>query len=360
VKPTTSNCVYLTETVLSDMCFLVEALYWVAFQRLPAFWTDRDSFLSLEASDYEAESALRRLAEDECERAGLPHDPRMSFEWAFEVKSDDTLETIIEKAAQDDALTDTFDNPPAPREANGDPLPERSATPLREAHEEAVKLHNDLERWGPQYRKAIELPTAKVYVALREGTLSAKGILLPDLDPEKGTVALAKEGRDLSDAVEIPREFWSIGGIFWEQSAARNENQHYCQIYCQTKDLLSVFPLESLIHGVQVSGVERFGSLFVLNDSGLAITRPTTQRWKRRTGRPQKYPWDDFHLEVASIIERHELPEKKEAAIELLQKWFVDRKGSSPSRTMIGERLTPYYQRFVKNAGRKMSSGITV
>ncbi len=157
MTPTTSNCVYLTETVLSDMCFLVEALYWVAFQQLPEFWIDRDSFLSLGASDYEAEAALRRLAAEECERAGLPHDPRMSFEWAFDVASDDTLETIIEKAALVDPLTHTFDNPPAPREANGDPLPERSATPLREAHEEAVKLHNDLERWGPQYRTRLPM-----------------------------------------------------------------------------------------------------------------------------------------------------------------------------------------------------------
>jgi hypothetical protein len=236
------------------------------------------------------------------------------------------------------------------------------AAALREARDEAANIFNELEIWCPQYKKAIELPAAKVYVALKEGTLSAVGILLPDLDPNKALNALAQDDHDLSDApyVEIPREFWSLREIFWERSAARNETHHYCQIFCQTEDLLSVFPLESLIHGVQVSGVERFGSLFVLNDSGLAITRPTTRRWKRRTGRPQKYPWDDFHLEVASIIERHELPEKKEAAIELLQKWFVDRKGSSPSRTMIGERLTPYYQRFVKNAGRKMSSGITV
>jgi hypothetical protein len=364
VKATKRKTVYLTERDLSDICFLDEVLYWVAFQRLPFFWTDFDG---VAMPDYEVEFALNRLAEDECERAGLPHDPRISFDWALRVKCDDSLETIIAEAeaqmvAQDDAMTDSFDNSAAPREASGDPLFGRSATSMPETHEEAVKLHNELKSWCPQYRKAIELPTAKVYVALKEGTLSAKGKLLPDLDPKKALNALAKEGRDLADArdVEIPREFWSLRKIFWEKSAARNEDQHYCQIYCQTEDVLSVFPLESLIQGVQVSGLERFGSLFVLNDPALAITRPTTLRSRKGgTGRPAKYSWDVFHLEVASIVEQHKLPEKKEAAIEHFRKWFFDCFGKSPSRTMIGDRLTPYYQRFVKNAGRKISSGIT-
>jgi hypothetical protein len=79
-----------------------------------------------------------------------------------------------------------------------------------------------MESWFPQYQRAIELPAAKVYVALREGTLSAKGISLPHIEPDRALHALTKESQDLADAtsVEIPREFWSQREIFWEQSAA--------------------------------------------------------------------------------------------------------------------------------------------
>lgn len=345
MKPTTPETVYLAEWGLSEICFLDEVLYWVAFQRLPFAWTDLDGddFRDYGMSGYEVDCADYKLSEDECKRTGLPQDPRMSFDWAFGVKPHDTLETITAQATRGAEKSDEND------------------TELRKAQDEAVKLYKELESWHPQYRRTMELPAAKVYVALKEGTLSAKGILLPHIDPDKALDAMAKEGQDLADAtsVEIPREFWSLREIFWEQSAARNENQHYCQIFCNTESLLSVFPLKNLMQGMKVSGVERFGSFFILNDTAIAPARPTKRRSRNR-GAPQKYPWDDFHLEVACIIERRELPEKKEAAIEHLQKWFIDRTGKSPSRTMIGEKLTPYYQRLVKNAGRKIRPGITV
>ena len=125
---------------------------------------------------------------------------------------------------------------------------------------------------------------------------------------------------------------------------------------------MSVFPLEGLIPGVPVSGVERFGSFFMLNDPGMAVSGPIVRRSRKPVGggRPRKYPWDEFFLEVAALVERHELPEKKEAAIEYFQKWFADRTQELPSRTMVGQKLTPYYQRFVRDAGRKISRGIPV
>jgi hypothetical protein len=340
MKPPTPKAVYLIEAEPSDVCFLDEVLYWVAFQRLPYGWGDHegDDFRSWAMPGYEVDCSTCRIADDECERVGLPQDPRNSFDWAFGVKLDDDLDTIISRAVE---------------KAEGNDA-------IREARDEAIKLRRELDGWIPQYRKAIELPAAKIYVALKERKLSAQGILLPDVDVKK---AFAKESSDLSSAknVEIPRGLWSLEQIFWEKSAARNETEHYCQIFCQTQEVLQIFPLNSLMQGVQVSGVERFGSFFILNDPALApARRPIRRSQNQGRGRPQKYAWDDFHLEVACIFQRNGMPDKKEAAIELLQKWFVDRTGKSPSRSMIGEKLTPYYQRLVKNSGRKLSSGITV
>jgi hypothetical protein len=329
------------EADLSEICFLDEVLYWVAFQRAPFAWTDvdGDDFRDLGMAGYDVDCALHRLSEDECKRIGLPQDPRMSFDWAFAVKPHDTFETITAQATRAADKSDEDDTAP------------------QKAHEEAARLSKELKTWYQRYQRAIELPAAKVYVALKEGTLTAKGILLSHIDPDRALAALAKEGHDLAEAesVEIPKEFWSQREIFWEQSAARNETQHYCQIFCETESVLSLFPLKTLTQGVEVSGVERYGSFFILNDTGLAPARPTTRR-SREGGRPQQYPWDHFHVEVACVVQRNGMPDKKEAAIEYFRKWFMDRTGKSPSRSMIGEKLTPYYRELVRNSVRKLPS----
>jgi hypothetical protein len=64
-------------------------------------------------------------------------------------------------------------------------------------------------------------------------------------------------------------------------------------------------------------------------------------------GRPA-YPWDAFHLEVAALLGRNELPDKKEAAIEHFRDWFRREHGIPASRSVVGEKLKPYYDRFLK------------
>src|SRR5215471_13270225 len=111
MKPATRKTVYLVETELSERCFLEEVLYWVAFQRLPVCWFDFDGIdaRSYEMPGYEVDVAFHPLTLNECERSGLPEDPRISFHWSSDVKLDDDLETIMamyeknaEKTAQDD------------------------------------------------------------------------------------------------------------------------------------------------------------------------------------------------------------------------------------------------------------------
>jgi hypothetical protein len=286
--------------------------------------------------------AIHNLENDECEGAGLPHDPRVSFEWAFRVCVDDNLDSIITRAAYDVEGTDEDDN-----------------AILKQRKDEAAKLHQELESWRPKYKRAMELPKARVYAALADGKLTARGVLLPHVDHKKAIDDLAQSGKDLSDlpAVEIPREFWSQHQIFWELSAARNGGDHYCHIYCKSQDVMSVFPIRSLRAGSEIC-VERFGSYLVLQDADATVRGRTKPR--SRSGRPPEYRWDEFHAEVASLIKRDALPEKKEAAIDLLRHWYVSRGQKPPGRTMIGEKLTVYYERFMRRAGRKTSSPITV
>jgi hypothetical protein len=59
-------------------------------------------------------------------------------------------------------------------------------------------------------------------------------------------------------------------------------------------------------------------------------------------------PWDQFHLEVAALAKVNALPRKKEAAIQHFEDWFREKLGLRVGRSSIGQKLTPYYDRFVR------------
>ena len=106
---------------------------------------------------------------------------------------------------------------------------------------------------------------------------------------------------------------------------------------------MKTFPGE----GIPASGVERIGANFVFDE---VSEKPLLSM--RPRGRPA-FSWDPFHLEVADLLKRGELPAKKEAAIQHLQDWFGRTLNQRPSRTSIGQKLKPYYDRFMKSADRK-------
>jgi hypothetical protein len=110
----------------------------------------------------------------------------------------------------------------------------------------------------------------------------------------------------------------------------------------RTDDVLTAFPGER-----EIVSVERIGSTFVLSDKA-----PVAHARAGR-GRPP-YPWEAFHLQVAGLIRRDELPKKKEAAIEHFQAWFLREHGVVASRSVVGEKLKPYYDRFMKSGGQKI------
>ena len=57
-------------------------------------------------------------------------------------------------------------------------------------------------------------------------------------------------------------------------------------------------------------------------------------------------------MEVTDLLLRGAMPAKKESAIQHFQDWFEQTLSVRPGRTSIGERLKPYYDRFVKPADK--------
>jgi hypothetical protein len=317
--------VYLQPVELPPVCFLHEVLLWVAFERLPiALYNEKGHELrdATDIGEYAIEIADTVLDEHECRRAGIPVDP----EYIARLNHTSTGEPefyreLLRKYSHDDAQVEE----------------------LNQRAELAAKFVAECTSWKPNYLRAIEYPASQIFVALRGQHLNATGRLLPDLDKDRAIAILEEEDRDFYDIprTKIPASFWTLKGIDFEASAACNETAHYCHISLSTAEVISRFPGER-----EVVSVERVGDSFVLVDS------PKPAPSLRNRGRPS-YPWDRFHLEVAAQLQRSELPSKKEAAIKYFQAWFKKELRVHPSRAVIGERLTPYYDRFVRRGGQK-------
>jgi hypothetical protein len=304
---------FFQPVVLPERCFLREVLCWLAFQRLPIFETDHegtDLRESTEIGGYVIEVGDSFIDADECKRANIPVDPK----YLALVEG----RTMLSVSHYDEMLKKYPNTDKAFRQE------------MENEREEARKFENECEAWKPHYLRAIEYPASRIFVALKSGQLAGSGRLLPTLDVDEATTIA--EDRDVFEieVTEIPRDFWSLQGIDFEASTARNSIAHYCHISFRTDHVLAVFPGERELIG----SVERIGNALVVADA----TKNPLSRMRR--GRPS-YPWDSFHVEIAGLLRNNALPEKKEAAIQYFQSWFSKELGIRPSRAAIGEKLTP-------------------
>jgi hypothetical protein len=108
--------------------------------------------------------------------------------------------------------------------------------------------------------------------------------------------------------------------------------------------MLSVYPIPEL---PAIGSVRKLCDVYLLDGQNLDNAPPLARR-----GRPP-FPWEGFHVEVASLIQQNALPEKKEAAIAHFEGWFRDKLGISVSRSAIGQKLKPYYQKFFTSNSEK-------
>jgi hypothetical protein len=323
---------FLQPVAIPERCYLFEVLLWVTFLRLPIAAIGDDDGNDIRESDeireegggYAINVIDEYIFDEECERAGLPPDPN----WRAAIEGTTTLSVkYYDDLLKQPKLTKAF------------------RRKLRADREEALRFEADVKRWKSQYERVIEYPVSKIFVALKDGLLPAAGRLLPSVDLEQALVQLSEDGLDIVDVEPspIPPSFWTLRGIDFHASAARSENANFCHITCATADMFSVFPGDR----EEILGVERVGGSFIVSETA---SKPLATGLR---GRPP-YPWDAFHLEVSSLLLEKSLPEKKEAAIQLLQDWFQRRFRIQPSRAAIGEKLTPYYETFIRKERQKI------
>jgi len=237
---------FLQAVELPNRCFLQEVLFWVAFQRLPIAQYTRDGKdlrETTEIGEYAVDYVDNYLSDEEARRVGIPIDPR----WPLHPDEKVTL-----PGEHFDKLLAKFELDPEIR------------ADIEAGREGAVEYQRDVETWRPYYKRAIEYPASRIFIALRSGELRATGRRLPDRGSERAFAILKQNGRDVFDleASTIPPTFWSLQGINFDASAAVNETDHYCHVSFLTSEVLSVFPGER----EQVTGIARVGDAFVLDE----------------------------------------------------------------------------------------------
>lgn len=226
-----------------------------------------------------------------------------------------------------------------------DHLPEKQRDELAEKLELGNAFNRLNLRFEGEYQRYTELFKAEIYTALRKGQLKAYGIEMPHPDLEKANALIDlahPDGWRMSDLPtnKIPADFWSLKTTNFEDCYAVNDHLHYRLIHVGVSSMLAFFPVEepSVKHDMT-----RVGDFFLVSLPDLE----NINFEKRKRGRPP-YPWGEFHVEIAALVSRDGLPKKKEAAIQYFIDWFRNKHNQSVSRSTIGEKLKPYYDRLVK------------
>jgi hypothetical protein len=209
---------------------------------------------------------------------------------------------------------------------------------------EGMEQAKAVRQWLPLLTAAIEVPAADLFLKLRRGQIEALGKLLPpgieiiDFLEDQSRYSRG-DFDDLVDSV-IPQDFWTMPGIDWLSNAVTAHGNCYCDISISVEVLMNLFPGER----TPVDGTEFVGDFLLVKEPAAGNVR---QPPRRTVGRPPSFAWEAFHVEVADLINRGQMPQKKEAAIQQMLSWFASTQGGQrPSRSAVSEKLTPYYRRF--------------
>lgn len=314
----------------AEHCYLREALYWRSFGRLPREEFDGEGGLfrfcpELLDSINPPIPTIEELEDDECEYAGLSPDPRMAYLLSDRLLSDPAdIEQWIEFASSVDEPDESY------------------IKTLRQNLLDAQEYQRQTEQWLPLLGEYLDQFQNEILLDLRRGHLTAMGTRLP-VTTESQAVEWIKEAGDcLADLPmdTVPKEFWISQWVDWEKSAIFSREACIIWIHLPVESLIERYPPELLINPEKTFRIG--ASVAILGRQPQGAT-PATRR-----GRPS-LPWEDFHVEVARLYMTDGMPAKKEAAIALLQEWFTQSTNKSVSRSAVGQKLKPYFDKLGRN-----------
>jgi hypothetical protein len=316
--------VVLKSFALADVCFINELLYWVALRRLPlAIGHPKEAGQEFRLSDWcevdVSDFINQPVTPAECKFAGLPPNPRYrAFNEGTPWVDDDELKGL-----------DKIINCTSGEGRDG----------YMRWRAEALAERKAISDWDGRFRDYLEYHKSKISIALRDGTICAYGIRIKGSSWEdiKNNIASDPHLLSSSEQSEIPNTEGVFSKIDWDKGILYGSEFSYSWVYFDVEEMLSVYPIPDL----PLTAVKQLCDSFLVElDKDIIAGAPQAAR-----GRPP-LPWEPFHVEVACLIKKNALPEKKEAAIGHFENWFKKELGLSVSRSSIGQKLTPYYQKF--------------
>lgn len=315
---------------VAERCYLSEALLWVAVNRYPAAYVTEHNIDAREDDEYVEglEPYLPNeepLSGDECAAAGLPSNPeREDFESGDFHQTPENLRELLKILE----------------------IPDDDRKRLERELVEAEAFDERQKAWDAEFELFLDEPKARLFLALREGRVGARGKPLPLPTWEASIDHLEAEQWEGWDKVgwqPIAQEFWISTRIDWFECQAEGKGGAYGLILVECEQLFECFParVERVDHVVGKVG----GALIL--DQGLSTIAP---RGMPRGRRPME--WDAFHLEVAKRLQKAGLPAKQEAFVAEMQDWCRTNWRKDVGRSTILTKVKPYYDEFVRTSGK--------
>jgi hypothetical protein len=201
----------LVPHALAEVCFLSEALMWVAFSRFPLgapiheSWDD-DSRRNMDNMFYlDPNVDVEDPTDAECVSVGLS--PRPADVTNQAVFGPEYLKEMLDSGDFEDRIQ------------------------LEQALEEAISFREAVARRERELCHFLDLHRAKLFIALREGKLVAQGIELPEKSYEASLARLSEthwEGWSGSEWISIPPDFLAFRKDKLEEVLGRGPRRYIC------------------------------------------------------------------------------------------------------------------------------------
>jgi hypothetical protein len=217
----------LVPYAVAEVCYLSEALMWVAFNRFPLdgpvheSWDDSrrdmDHILYLDPS-----VDVEDPTDTECLSVGLSPKPANVLLGPAVLGPERLKESLASYDVED------------PFRPN-----------LERALAESIAYREDVAKWNEKLTHFLDLHRARLFMALREGNLVAEGVKLPEKSYEASIVKLSEiewKGWSMSEWVGIPPDFWNSEKINWKKCWADGQDAAFALIQIETEELFACFP----------------------------------------------------------------------------------------------------------------------
>jgi hypothetical protein len=170
--------------------------------------------------------------------------------------------------------------------------------------------------------------------ALLSGRVRAEGIFWG----EGGSPYFEDEDRTL----QLRPDFWERNAVSWKESRLQAPNWFgapgaFNYITVSTSELMEMFP-----HPSEPAPV----SLDTTGNSSQKKTTPTPTTAQR--GRPEKYNWTEFYVEVIVRADLDNLPESQAELERSMADWCEQKWGIQPGDSTIREKISPIYNHLRK------------